>query len=262
MPKTKGPRKYVSEFKLQVGPISMTGSLTNVVATSNEKAGTFFSVCPACDPPTRVKQQYVCENNHGPFVAGDLTVKGKEVDGVIVTVEKDELTAARTSELTLNTFRPTIHPRDQVEASTFVGDKSYVFTPNSVDEYFGLVTQMIADPENAFVGLCNVRNNEGFYRLQLWNGNIVLQKLLWPEDLNEFSSVEVNVSEDLQEAAGAMVERIKTDFDPSEYRSSIRERIRAINAALGVEDGVSAAKVSIPVKKEVDILSALESFGS
>lgn len=266
MAETKAPRKFVSDFTLQVGPIQVNGFLTTLVKPERENK--YKSVCPLCDKPHLVKQQYICTNEapavqndpkHGPFVQNDLTVKARETDDGLVKVTKEELEAARTSELPVNVFRATVHPREEVELHTYSGDKSYVFTPKHPDEYFALLLSMISNPDNAFVAICNVKKIEGFYRLKVWNGNIVLEKLLWPESLNQFDTLRFETDHAVVGAAEAMIDRIRTPFDPDNYRSSVLDRLRAINEALGGTP--DPKKVQTPKPHKVDLLSALDSFG-
>ena len=264
MAETKAPRKFVSDFTLQVGPISTNGFLTTLVKPERENK--YKSVCPLCEEPHTVKQQYICTNEaeannpkHGPFVQNDLTVKARETDEGLVKVTKEELEAVRISDLPLNVFRATVHPREEVEQHTYSGDKAYVFTPSHPDEYFALLVSMVGNPDNAFVAICNVKKNEGFYRLKVWNGNIVLEKLLWPESLNGFEPLNLETDERVVGAADAMIDRIRTPFDPEDYRSSVLDRLRAINEALGGTP--DPKKVKAPKEHKVDLLSALDSFG-
>lgn len=259
MPTTKGPRKHVSEFQIQLGPINAIGSLVKLEKT--DTANKYVSVCPDCEAPTPVRQQYVCteESSHGPFVQGDLTVKARKVGDDLVRVSAEEVKAARTSELPLNVFQATVHARDEISANVVPGSKSYIFLPRSPDQYYGLLTLMLEAGDNEFIAVCNIKHVEGLYRLTLWNGSVLLQQLLWPEDVNEFEPVQADASQQLVEAAREMIERIRVPFDPDNYRSTVKEKIRRINEALGD----APPKERKPVKPDttIDILSALESFG-
>lgn len=259
------PRAYVSEFTLRVGPINALGKLVKLTKTKANENNQFVSLCPDCDLTNeyrRVSQQYICahDEDHGPFVQRELTVKGRDIgDGVFARVSADEVAAARTSELPLNLFDATVHPKADVEAATYSDDNAYVFVPRVADEYFAVLVKMIEDDDNAFVAMANVRNSEGFFGLRVWNGQIVLQKLLWPEDLNEFDVNDTEASDDLFEAAKLMLGRISAPFDADTYRSGVRDRLSAINDAMtGDSPEARVERASAPA---TNLLAALESFG-
>src|SRR4051812_49351610 len=88
---TERQRTYASgcRFRFPGGVIELTVDAVPVrrKGTTTDKGG-FKSVCPECKGA--VSQQYVCENEHGPFQMGDLAKSFIEAPATTVTVAEQE----------------------------------------------------------------------------------------------------------------------------------------------------------------------------
>lgn len=267
MPRNTGPRSYVSEFQVRVGPINALGKLvklTKSASTSNADVEKFVSVTPT-DPPQPVKQRYVVDPDNPTelWTSGELHKARELEDGTLVRVSDDDVKEARKSKLPLNVFQATVHPIEDVEQGTYPGDNAYAFVPRQEDEYFAALVALVRDSGKAFIAQTNVRNFESLYRLVVWNDMIVLQKLLYPEDLNEFAPTTVEAPEAITQAAEGMLERIVQEFDPADYRSASRERLAALVEAIENGDAPPAADTDTSSTASADdLLAAIESFAS
>ncbi len=239
-------RKYVSDFTVAVGPIVTSGHLLMVTKSGKDDYKKFTAVCPECPKPTKTDQKYICPQGHGPFDYQDLTRAKKLDDSSIVPVDATVVAETQKSTLPLNIIKATVHPPADVWNSTYTGDNAYVFVPRIVDEYHALLVRLVSESGHTFVGLCNLRNNEGLFRLDVWQGYIVVQKLLWPEECNEFPTTEIDgCDDDTLADFVAVLERKAQPFVASEYRNTARDRLEALNASLAGEE-VPASAITIP----------------
>lgn len=261
---TRGPRSFVSEFTVSVGPVNVLGKLIPVRVTGANDSNKFVSVCPDCpDTPVKPRQTYICPDGHDHPI-GELA-KAKELDdGVLAFVDVEAVKEARTSTLPLNVMRATVHPAEEVENATFPSDMAYVLVPRNRDEYHDLLVDLVANSDKAFVAQINLRNTEGFYRLTEWRGSLVVQRLYWPSDVNDFTEYKVGVDSAVYNAAYSMIERVEQEFNPATYVATSRERLEALTAALDPTAASPAVPAGTPRPKvdvQADLLSILTSFG-
>jgi len=214
--------------------MSMNGKLVGIKIPGLAKEQSFVSVCPECDHPVKAKQQYVCPENdaHGPYSIANLS-KAKETDAGLIAVSADAVAAAKKSDLPLNFLDLTVHPAAQVASSTFPSELAYVFYPKITVPQYGLLLDATAEPDLAFVGLCNLRNNEKLVKLTRWGDNLVVQTLFYPEDLNDRLDVAHDYSGDLLETYLKVITKNTTDFDPTVYRNNVKAKVAAAVAEAG-----------------------------
>jgi len=205
---------------------------------------------------------YQTPEGTGSWTRGQLArarvVLNNEGEEELVKVSVEDVAEVRTSTLPENVLRTTIHPRKEIEGSTFFAEGSYVFVPNIADEYHGLVLKMVSDSDKAFVGMCKVRTTEGFWRLTTWRNQIVVQKLLWPDEVTELEGVSVELPQEHYDAAMQMIDRVTVDFDASQYRNAYRERSEQLDAELSGSELPREA----PTTPVDSLLSILEGFGA
>jgi non-homologous end joining protein Ku len=183
-------------------------------------------------------------------------------DGSLAFVSKEELEAARASDLPLNHFRATVHPVDQVADATFDSDNAYVFVPRNYDEYHALLVRLVDESGFAFIAMTNLRNREGFYRLAKWQDHLVVQRLYWPDECNEFEAPEIGCDNATFNAATGMIQRIAQPFDADAYRSSVKERMLELAATLDPDAPRPEVSEQRPAPAPTEDLQAiLNAFG-
>lgn len=253
-------RKYVSDFSVGIGPVNLNGALYGLRKTDNTNK--FVSVCPDCETPVKPSQMYVCPVDASHMHPMAELDKAKELGGELIRVDAAEVSAARKSDLPLNVFRASVHPKAEVENVTWHADNSYVFIPKVVDEYYGLAVRMIEESDMALIAMTNVSNHEGFYRLVTWKGNIVLQKLHWPEECESFDTVSPECDDNVVEAAMSMLNKMVKPFDADVFKSGVKQNLQALEANLwGVDEVLSALQASVkPASKKPDLLGLLAAF--
>lgn len=251
-------RKYVSDFSVGIGPINLNGALYGLRKGGSGEVNKFVGVCPDCETPTKPSQRYVCPTDptHShPLAELD---RAKEVGGELVRVSVEEIAAARESKLPKNVFNATVVTTADVENVTWHADHSYVFVPTRMDEYYGLATRLVAESGKSFVAMANVKNNEGFYKLAVWQNYLVLQKLHWPEECETFGAVEPDCDQNVFDAAMNMLDKMERPFDADQFRSTVKQQLEALESGLW-DAGWTDAPVVLPAENP-DLLSVLAAF--
>ena len=257
---TATPRRYVKDFTLVLGPIRLVGGLTPVLKPTKKPKVQY--VCPvdgAKGEIGHVKQQYVCETHaeHGPFVPSELdrAVKGDEG---WKRLEAEQVEEVRASTLPDNAFVANIHPRGSFEQMVRPSDKAYVFVPHLVDEMYSLLRNLVADSQYSFVAKTKVRGSESFYMLDVWGDNVIVQKLCWPAEVNQFDNPsDGEASTKVTEAAEGMLDRLSSDFKVDDYESEQYERL--VEIAFGAE---AVRKEQSPKDTSDELVSLLDAFGA
>lgn len=258
-------KAYVSQLTIHFGNTTTVGALYPIRAVS--KAPKFKFATP---DGKEVAQVYRDED-------GKLWDKGSLKRGVVneETGELELVSAAKVEEakestLPYNVMTLTAHLREQVDARIFPSNnQAYIFKPIKKDgkkiikdevniKWYDMINTVLRDTDVALLGMCNLKNFEGLFRLGLYQGYITVQKQLYPEELNQFDYYTPNVESAVREkAARKTVEQSKV-FDATDYVNQIAERLCSIVPG-AVEDDVKTEPLA-PVASEVDMLAALDDF--
>lgn len=250
-------KAYVKDFKVAVGPITTTGELVKIDKT--DTTGQYVSVCPVCvESPIKPRQTYVCDACESSHPIGELR-KAKLVDGELKFVSQEQIAEAKTSDLPKNVLKVTVHPSDEVWTQTYSsGGNAYVFVPSQADEYYSTLVALVADPTKTFLGVCNLRNNEGLFRLNAWRDQLVVQKIAWPDEVDALEAAALTVDEEILKFAKEFVDRITVPFDADSYRSTVKARLAAINATLGDANAPVPVQPAETKPKQSDLLMLLK----
>jgi len=264
-------RSAGSDFAFSLGLVTLKADLVPAKQTGSDAESQFNTLCNDCPTPTKPNQVYVCPNDatHGPYKMGELTRRGKEVDGTLVEVTAEELAAVKTGDVAEKAFAISIFPADQVDKVTLPGDAVYRIRPRkdaSPAEYktYGLLRELAADPTKALLGefILKSGSTPKMGRLLVFNGQIVLQTLIRPSDLAPTDSIDdVPLSEKEQALATTLANSLIEDFDPATWTNKVRERAKALLAAKadGNDAAVAAATtVAEPTTTDLaDLLGAM-----
>lgn len=242
-------RAYVSDLTLRInlptGAIETHGRLLSVQAskTKGRGDGTYKLCTPQGVPVKRVyvdptTNNIVEDEDLRRYIQGDKSDKANkepEVKRILSPEEYEEIIKAKASVLPKNIVELTVHPSDTEDQLWSTSEKnSFVFVPNSEDPSHvdaADVIRAMLDGGYVLVSLANVRNSDGFYRLTLWRGQIVLESMVYSDEINPHETIEVkNMDDQLRTMAVGVAAAVCEDFDPDEYRNAKLERIRAIEA--------------------------------
>lgn len=264
-------KAYVSKFTVHLGPISMVGRLISSKKPgqkSKKDPTQFVMVTPDNEP---VVQRYVVEGKKKLWEPGDLARARKLEDGTLVPVEKEVIAEAKTSALPKDILNLTVHDADEVDAALIPeGATMYVFEPDFSDpvnvQWHSLLLSVLREhPEFAYVGVCNLRNTEGLYRLGLWRDRLVVQKMVYPDQIEDHQPLAdahlTTVDKPAMAKAVKMMTKLTAPFDAESFVDATRERLVALSEALET-GGETPVVVADPVKKDAgfDLLSALDAF--
>lgn len=238
--KMPGHRAALSDFTINLGFLDVHGDLIAPQETGSKSADQFKLCCPKCSDGTAVKQGYTCENGHGPFLPSECG-HAKEVNKALIKVTDEEYEKARTVDLEKSVLSLTVHETVQVQDTFLPSGLTYVIRPTgeamNIKKFSALVRLVNENPQWTFVGVCNLRNAEKFMALGIGlNGQLLMNELVWPDDLRQHDNYTVPVSDDLLAPIEKSIE--VTEFNPDGYVKSTREKIAALVASKTGEERV------------------------
>lgn len=214
----------------------------------------------------RIKYKRTCSID-GEEVPYDEIAKGYETsDGqqvVLTDDDLDKLPVASSREIDVVEFVPA----DQVDPILF--NKTYYLEPDSrAAKPYALLREALLETDRVAIVKVALRQKETLAVLRVRDKVILLQTMLWPDEVREadFAILDDDIELRPQELkmAASLVESMAADFEPSEFSDSYRETvIELIDAKL--ERGESAqlpeAEDSTSTGKKgevIDLLTALQ----
>lgn len=257
------PRAFVGDFSIHCGPITTRGRLLPVKLPKEDGP-------KMCTPDGRSVQQ-VYQDDEGTIWYRDQLGRGTlNEDGTFTLVDAEALNEAKQSDLPANVIDLTIHNADEVAGYLWPSDhNAYIFDPiikngkKVIDDpvnrkWHDLLNIMVRESGVVFLGKANLpRSTEGLYRLAIYQGHIVIQRMLYPEDLHQYETMNLTVSDDEKRQAIGVVRKLVTPFDPEAYEDEVRRRVAEVAAA---EFDPDAIKRSQPRPEDISITKALEAF--
>ena len=152
-------------------------------------------------------------------------------------------------------------PSDQIDPIYFA--KSYYLEPEqpAVKPY---VLLRDALDSSGMVGLVKValRNREQLATLRVRDGVIVLETMIWPDEVREasfaFLDDDVQVRPQEQAMAESLVASMAGDFEPEQYHDDYREALqKVIDAKIEGREVVETAPAAPDTSQVVDLMAAL-----
>lgn len=263
-------KAYVSQFVVHLGPITMNGRLISIKQPGvKQKAAPFVLATPNGDP---VVQRYIVESDPSKLYTYDELTRAVKTETGLATVEHAGIVAdTKKSDLPKDVLNLTVHPKADVDAGLFAADSNaYVFEPDASDpvnlQWHSLMLALLTkDDEHAFIGVCNLRNNEGLFRLVVWRGRIVVQKMTYPADLHDHGALEDDLMVDLDDKTVAkamkMAASLNESFVPQSYVDATREKLTMLaDVVAGTTSKPAAKKAEKKKSADFDLDAALEAF--
>jgi DNA end-binding protein Ku len=199
----------------------------------------------------RIRYQRRCEVCSQVIDYSDIE-KAYEEDGRTVILSKDELKsipAENSHEIEVVQFVPS----EQLEPMMF--EKSYYLEPDSKSpKAYVLLRRALEDTDRVAIVQFALREKTRLGALRIKDDVLVLQSLLWPDEVREANfpalDTSVKISSQEREMSAALVESMAADFDPvsftDDYQVQLRQLIDAkleqgdaldTEATFGVEEG-------------------------
>jgi DNA end-binding protein Ku len=206
----------------------------------------------------RIKMKRVC-SVCGEEVAWDQLAKGYEsADGRQVMLTDEDFT-----ELPLNTGREIdvmeFVPADQVDPVLF--DKTYFLEPEArATKPYVLLREALEATDRMAVVKVALRQRETLAVLRVRDKAIVMQTLLWPDEVRaaDFDVLATDVELRPAELAMAqsLVESLAADFDPDQYEDDYAKAVTALVDAK-LEGAAPAPVAEAPEETGGDVLDLL-----
>lgn len=209
---------------------------------------------------SRIRYRRVAEAD-GEEVPYDQIAKGYETpDGRMVVLSEEDLASLpnkSSKEIEVDKFVPA----EQIDPILF--DKAYYLEPDKASaKSYALLRETLRDSDRMAVVTISVRSRMTMAVLRVHDDVIVLQTLLWPDEIRkpEFDTLtDVPEPSDREvKMAHLLVESLSEDFDPGEYEDDYAGAVEAL-----VQAKIAGGSVQAPTAAEespgqvVDLLAAL-----
>jgi DNA end-binding protein Ku len=214
----------------------------------------------------RIRQRRICSID-GEEVPYSEIAKGYETaDGRVVVLTDEDL-----SELPVSTSREIeVHefvPADQIDP-IMLGRTYYLEPDSAAAKPYALLRQALLDTDRMAVVTYALRQKESLAVLRVRGDVILLQQMLWPDEVRvpQFDNVGDDAHAELRaqevKMAASLVESMAADFGPEKYtdgyRSAVEKLIEAKLEGGDVRDVPAAVAVGGQGGEVVDLLTALQ----
>jgi DNA end-binding protein Ku len=178
----------------------------------------------------RIKYKRTCAIDGEEVEYADI-VKGYETeDGELITLTEEDLDTLPTAtghEIDVIEFVPA----DQIDPLLF--DKSYFLEPEAkAAKPYALLREALVQTERMAVVKVALRQRESIAVLRVRDKAIVLQTMLWPDEVREpeFDVLQTEVELRPQELtmAASLVESLGAEFDASQFHDDYRDAVEAL----------------------------------
>jgi DNA end-binding protein Ku len=208
----------------------------------------------------RIKYQRVCSIDGEEVAYADIAKGYETEDGEMVILDDSDmadLPASSSREISVEKFVPS----DQIDPMLF--EKSYYLEPEkSGAKPYALLRQALVDADRMALVTVSLRNRMSLAVLRVRDDVIVLQTMMWPDEIRkaDFASVDTAEAKPAEvKMANMLVETLAGDFEPDEYEDDYREAVEAL-----VKAKIEGGEVKAPPKQRksggevVDLLAALQ----
>ena len=212
----------------------------------------------------RIKYRRVCTVDGEEVEYADI-VKGYETDdGELITLtdeDLDSLPMAAGHEIDVIEFVPS----DQIDPMLF--EKSYYLEPEAkAAKPYALLREALVQTDRMAVVRFALRQRESIAVLRVRDKVIVLQTMLWPDEVREpdfdILDADVQLRPQEQTMAASLVESLGADFDPSQFHDDYRDAVEEMIERKRTTGETRPAPVATAPADEgdsmTDLLSALQ----
>lgn len=213
----------------------------------------------------RIKYQRVCSEcgEVVPYQEIDKAYDSDDGERVVLTDEDfEKLPAAEKHEIPVLQFVPT----EQIDPIMF--EKSYYLEPDSASpKAYGLLAATLEQSDRTALVHFTLRQRTRLAALRTRDGLLVLQTLLWPDEVRaaEFSSLDKIEQPKPKELAMAetLVESMSDDFDPTEFTDEYQVELRTLIDEALARGGEKVFQVAEPESEGqdaevLDLVAALQ----
>src|SRR3982750_1937472 len=208
----------------------------------------------------RIKYQRVCSIDGEEIEYADIAKGYETEDGEMVILTDDDMAALPSTssrEISVEKFVPS----DQIDPMLF--EKSYYLEPEKTGaKPYALLREALEAADRMALVTVSLRSRMSLAVLRVRNDVIVLQTMMWPDEIRkpDFASIDTSEAKPAEvKMATMLVDTLAGDFDADEYEDDYREAVEALVKAK-IEGGeVKAAPKERKTGGEVvDLLAALQ----
>jgi DNA end-binding protein Ku len=209
----------------------------------------------------RIRYKRVCELDGEEVAYADIDRAVEQPDGSMVTVTKEEL-----DELAV----PTGHeidviqfvPAEQIDPVLYA--KSYYVEPDAkAVKPYELLREALRDTDRIAIGRVAMRQRERLAALRVHEDVIIVQTMLWPDEVREPSfevlSTDVELRPQEKQMAEQLVESLTSDFDPDAFTDRYAEAVAELveSKAAGATRPPAAEPAAADDGEVTDLVDAL-----
>ncbi|MBW8751157.1 MAG: Ku protein [Propionibacteriales bacterium] len=208
----------------------------------------------------RIKYQRVCSIDGEEVAYADIAKGYETEDGEMVILTDDDMTqlpASSSREISVEKFVPS----EQIDPMLF--EKSYYLEPEKTGaKPYALLRQALEDADRMALVTVSLRNRMSLAVLRVRDDVIVLQTMMWPDEIRQadFGSVDTAEAKPAEvKMAKMLVETLAGDFEPDEYEDDYRQAVEDL-----VKTKIEGGEVKAAPKERksggevVDLLAALQ----
>ena len=208
----------------------------------------------------RIKYQRVCSLDGEEVAYADIAKGYETEDGEMVILDDADmadLPASSSREISVEKFVPS----DQIDPMLF--EKSYYLEPEKTGaKPYALLRQALEEADRMALVTVSLRNRMSLAVLRVRDDVIVLQTMMWPDEIRnpDFGAVDVEDAKPAEvKMAKMLVETLAGDFEPDEFEDDYREAVEALVKAK-IEGGEvkHAPEARKSTGEVVDLLAALQ----
>lgn len=213
----------------------------------------------------RIKYQRVCSVDGEVVPYSDIDKAYESDDGVrVILTDEDfaKLPAAEKHEIPVLEFVP----NEQIDPILF--EKSYFLEPDGPSpKAYLLLARTLDESERTAIVHFTLRGRTRLAAMRSRDGVLVIQTLLWPDEVREatFPALDGAAKPQKKELAMAenLVEAMSSDFDPTEFSDDYQQQLRALLDDMIASGGARVVATEDAAEPEhdaevVDLVAALQ----
>lgn len=206
---------------------------------------------------SRVRYRRIAEADGEEVAYADIA-KGYELPdgGMVVLTDDDlaELPVASSKVIDVLCFVPA----DQIDPTTL--NRAYYIDPAGEAKPYRLLYDALVDAQRWAVVKISLRSRERLAVLRPREGVLVLQTMLWPEEVRPFAvedADDVTIRSQERQMAASFVEAMSADFDPADYTDEYATAMSELVQAKVEGRAIASPTVPATEGEVVDLMEAL-----
>lgn len=213
----------------------------------------------------RIKYKRVCSTCGEEVAYADIAKGYQAPDGQMVILTDDdlaELPAVASREIEVERFVPA----EQIDPMLL--EKSYYLEPETVGrKAYALLREVLGETDRMALVQVAIRSRKTMAVLRVREDVIVMQTMMWPDEIRAAEFEDLPGSDDLRPQeiamANSLVDSMTGDYDPEEFSDDYREAVEAlVQSKLDSGDSTATEDApAIPVAdggEVIDLLAALQ----